>query len=94
MELFVAIDVSARQLDDCFTNPDGYTLKAFKVDHILYGAAHLCERIFMFADKLPTSEIHISLETTSVYSWHPAKCLSENIQGLDILPLDFLFTLF
>ncbi|OUM91054.1 MAG: transposase [Bacillus thermozeamaize] len=79
MKLFVGIDVSARWLEACFLNPDGDTLETFKVANTLQGASVLRDRIVQAADKLPASEIHIGLEATSVYSWHPAMYLSEDV---------------
>ncbi len=38
----------------------------------------ICATAFAAADKLPASEIHIGLEATSVYSWHPAMYLHED----------------
>lgn len=78
MKLFVGIDVSARWLEACFLNPDGDTLETFKVANNLQGASVLRDRIVQAADKLPFSEIHIGLEATSVYSWHPAMYLTED----------------
>lgn len=78
MKLFVGIDVSARWLEACFLNPDGDTLETFKVANNLQGASVLRDRIVAAADKLPFSEIHIGLEATSVYSWHPAMYLTED----------------
>jgi len=78
VKLFVGIDVSARWLEACFLNPDGDTLETFKVANNLQGASVLRDRIVQAADKLPFSEIHIGLEATSVYSWHPAMYLTED----------------
>ncbi len=44
----------------------------------LYGASHLRDRIVAASDKLSSSETHIGLESTSVYSWHPAMFLHED----------------
>ncbi|MEB3104074.1 IS110 family transposase [Ferviditalea candida] len=77
MKLFVGIDVSSEELEACFMNPEGDTLETLKVENNLYGAEHLRDRIVAMADKLPSSEIHIGLEATSVYSWHPAMYLHE-----------------
>ncbi|MCC2686568.1 MAG: family transposase, partial [Paenibacillaceae bacterium] len=80
MKLFVGIDVSSEELEVCFMDPDGGTLETLKVENNLDGAAHLRDRIVAVADKLPSSEIHIGLEATSVYSWHPAMYLHEQEQ--------------
>lgn len=78
MKLFVGIDVSSQELEACFMNSDGDKLESFKVKNDLQGASHLRDRIVMAADKLSSSEIHIGLEATSVYSWHPAMYMHED----------------
>ncbi|MNC18597.1 Transposase IS116/IS110/IS902 family protein [compost metagenome] len=72
MKLFVGIDVSSQELEACFMNADGDNFESFTVPNNLHGASHLRDRIVVAADKLAVSEIHIGLEATSVYSWHPA----------------------
>lgn len=78
MKLFVGIDVSSKDLKVCLMNVEGDTLRAFTVDNNLEGASHLRDQIVVAADKLPSKEIHIGLEATSVYSWHPAMYLHED----------------
>ncbi|UQZ82357.1 Transposase IS116/IS110/IS902 family protein [Paenibacillus konkukensis] len=75
MTLFVGIDVSSKELETCFMNTDGDKLETLTVKNNLEGAAHLRDRIVALADKHAVSEIHIGLESTSVYSWHPAMYL-------------------
>lgn len=72
MKLFVGIDVSSKELETCFMNIDGDKLDTLTVKNNLEGASYLRDRIVALADKLAVSEIHIGLESTSVYSWHPA----------------------
>jgi transposase len=76
--LFVGIDASSEELEACLMNPDGDSLETFKVKNDLHGASHLRDQIVAIADKLSSSEIHIGLEATSVYSWHPAMFLHED----------------
>lgn len=78
MKLFVGIDVSSEELEACLMNPEGDTLETVKVKNDLHGASHLRDRIIAVSDKLSSSEIHIGLEATSVYSWHPAMFLHED----------------
>ena len=78
MKLFVGIDVSSQELEACLMNPDGEKLDTLKVNNNLQGASHLRDRIVAAADKLSASEIHIGLESTSVYSWHPAMYLHQD----------------
>lgn len=78
MKLFVGIDVSSEDLKVCSMNIDGDTLNAFTVLNNYDGAAHLRDKILSLAEKEKTKEIHIGLESTSVYSWHPAMFLHED----------------
>ncbi|MBN2980314.1 IS110 family transposase [Cohnella algarum] len=78
MKLFVGIDVSSQELEACFMNPDGDKLETLKVKNDLQGASHLRDRIVAMADKQSSSEIHIGLEATSVYSWHPAMYMHQD----------------
>lgn len=59
-------------------NPDGDKLETLTVKNNLDGASHLRDRIVAIADKHSSSEIHIGLEATSVYSWHPAMYLHQD----------------
>ncbi|EES70926.1 hypothetical protein POTG_04452, partial [Paenibacillus sp. oral taxon 786 str. D14] len=78
LKLFVGIDVSSQELEACFMNPDGDKLETFTVKNNLDGASHLRDRIVAIADKHSSSAIHIGLEATSVYSWHPAMYLHQD----------------
>lgn len=78
MKLFVGIDVSSQELEACLMNPDGDKLETLTVKNNLDGASHLRDRIVAIADKHLSSEIHIGLEATSVYSWHPAMYMHED----------------
>lgn len=80
MKLFVGIDVSSQELEVCFMNADGDKLESLTVKNNLRGASHLRDRIVAAADKLAVSEIHIGLEATSVYSWHPAMYLHQDAE--------------
>lgn len=78
MKLFVGIDVSSKELEICFMNADGDKLETLAVKNHLEGASYLRDRIVALADELACSEIHIGLESTSVYSWHPAMYLHQD----------------
>lgn len=78
MKLFVGIDVSSQELEACLMNPDGDKLETLTVKNNLDGASQLRDRIVAIADKHSSSEIHIGLEATSVYSWHPAMFMHED----------------
>ncbi|MEK3885839.1 IS110 family transposase [Paenibacillus sp. PL2-23] len=78
MKLFVGIDVSSKELETCFMNVDGDKLETLTVKNNLEGASYLRDRIVALADKHAIAEIHIGLESTSVYSWHPAMYLHQD----------------
>lgn len=78
MRLFVGIDVSSEDLKVCTMNIDGDTLDAFTVPNNYDGATYLRDKLLSLADKEKPKEIHIGLESTSVYSWHPAMFLHED----------------
>lgn len=78
MKLFVGIDVSSKELETCFMNADGDKLETLTVKNNLEGASYLRDRTVALADKHACSEIHIGLESTSVYSWHPAMYLHQD----------------
>jgi len=76
-KLFTGIDVSSIDLKVCVMNQDGDVLKSFTVDNNLPGAEFLRDQIVDLADK-HSQEIQIGMESTSVYSWHPAMFLNED----------------
>lgn len=78
MKLFVGIDVSSEDLKVCTMNADGDTLDSFTVLNNHDGATHLRDKLLSLAKKNETKEILIGLESTSVYSWHPAMFLHED----------------
>jgi transposase len=76
LKLFVGIDVSSKDLKVCIMDHEGVTLKTFTVDNNLHGAGHLRDQIIDLADKYSCQDIQIGMESTSVYSWHPAMFLN------------------
>ena len=78
MKLFVGIDVSSLDLRVRAINGDGDTLMKFTVSNDLNGANHLRDQIIALAEKLSCTGIQIGMESTSVYSWHPAMFLNED----------------
>jgi len=78
LKLFVGIDVSSQDLKVCAMNSDGDTLDSFTALNNYDGATHLRDKLLSLAKKEATKEIHIGLESTSVYSWHPAMFLHED----------------
>lgn len=78
LTLFVGIDVSSSDLKVCIMNQEGDTLQTFTVNNDLDGAQHLRDQVIVLADKHVSKEIQIGLESTSVFSWHPAMFLNED----------------
>ncbi|WAH36745.1 IS110 family RNA-guided transposase [Alicyclobacillus dauci] len=78
MKLFVGIDVSSEDLKVCAMNIVGDTLDSFTVTNNHDGASRLRDKLLSLADKEKSKEIHVGLESTSVYSWHPAMFLHED----------------
>lgn len=75
MKLFVGIDVSSKELKVCVMNFDGETLEVLTVKNNYDGAKHLRDKLLSLSDQHKPKEIHIGLESTAVYSWHPAMFL-------------------
>jgi transposase len=78
LKLFVGIDVSSQDMKVCIMNEDGETLHTLTVDNNLIGASYLRDQMVAFFDKLDANEIHVGLEATAVYSWHPAMYFHED----------------
>lgn len=78
MKLFVGMDVSSSDLKVCIMNQEGETLNSFTVNNNLDGASYLRDQVISLADKHRSKEIQMGLESTSVYSWHPAMFLNED----------------
>lgn len=78
MKLFVGIDVSFQDMKACIMGPDGEILGSPTVQNNLTGASYLRDQIMLFANKLLPKDIQIRLESTSVYSWHPAMFFHED----------------
>lgn len=75
MKLFVGLDVSSQDAKVCFLNGDGDRLQAFTITNDLPGAITLKEKILDTASRSTCKTIKIGLESTSIYSYHPAMFL-------------------
>lgn len=78
MKIYVGIDVSSSDMKVSIMNQEGDTLKTFTVNNNFEGASNLRDQVIVLADKHECKEIQIGLESTSVYSWHPAMFLTED----------------
>lgn len=78
MKLYVGIDVSSEKLDICVLDSEDAILKECTLPNDLNGAATLKTYILGFAEKTAYSRIIAGMESTSVYSFHPATFLAED----------------
>ncbi|MFP3470908.1 transposase, partial [Micrococcus sp. SIMBA_144] len=76
--LFVGIDVSSKTLDVCYLQSDQKVLNQMTVDNSLIGAQMIQSNILLYAKQAGYEAIMIGLESTSVYSFHPATFLHED----------------
>jgi len=72
MKLFVGIDVSSKKLDACLMNQEGDVWHSCTVENNIIGARFLQNQILQQVEKNAVKKIEIGMESTSVYSWHPA----------------------
>lgn len=78
MKLFVGIDVSSEKLDVCFLDSSDTTLKEVTLPNNLNGASSIKESVLTFHQSFNYEKIVIGMESTSIYSFHPATFLSED----------------
>lgn len=78
MKLYVGIDVSSKKLDVCILDSEDTILRECTLPNDLNGAATLKAHILGFAEKAAYSRIIAGMESTSVYSFHPATFLAED----------------
>ena len=72
MRLFVGLDVSSFDIKVCLLDGEGVKVSSFTVSNDLPGATALREAIFHAIDEKSIEVLKIGLESTSVYSFHPA----------------------
>lgn len=85
MKLFVGIDVSSEKLDICFLDSEDNILKEASLPNDINGASQIKNFIMTFNDIVHFEQILVGMESTSVYSFHPATFLAED---LDLKALD------
>ena len=78
MKLFVGIDVSSLRLDVCFVNSEDQVLHEAPLPNDITGAAEIKEIILELAKSVHYDVIKVGMESTSVYSFHPATFLAED----------------
>jgi transposase len=86
MKLFVGIDVSSQTLDVCFLDSDDNVLYQGSLPNDINGASKIKGLILEFADIINYDVIKVGMESTSVYSFHPATFLAEDadLKGLGV----------
>jgi len=80
MKLFVGIDVSSGKLDVCFLDSNGVILKECSLSNNLFDAYTIKKIVLDLHDQHHYQNIVIGMESTSVYSQHPATLLHEDQQ--------------
>lgn len=78
MKLFVGIDVSSKKLDVCFLDSEDTRLKETTFPNDLNGANQIKEGILAYNGQFHYEKIIVGMESTSVYSFHPAHLLSDD----------------
>lgn len=80
MKLFVGIDVSSEKLDTCFlTDDDKLTvLTEMSLGNDTNGATEIKEQILACHETFQFTQIVIGMESTSMYSFHPAIFFNED----------------
>jgi len=80
MKLFVGIDVSSQKLDVCFMDSEDHILHEATLLNDITGASKIKEIILKLNEKLEYDVIKVGMESTSVYSFHPATFLAEDAE--------------
>lgn len=92
MKLYVGIDVSSEKLDVCFLDSEVTILKECTLPNDLPGAARLKGYIQDLAQKTAYARVVAGMESTSVYSFHPATFLAEDPElkalGLEVVVIN------
>ncbi|WP_018962104.1 IS110 family transposase, partial [Sporolactobacillus vineae] len=87
MKLFVGIDVSSEKLDVCVLDSEQNKLAQQSTTNDLNGASEIKALVLKTNASVNYQRIVIGMESTSVYSFHPAMFFHED-QELKALPLD------
>jgi transposase len=72
MKLFVGIDVSSEKLDACFLTSDQDILLESTYSNDTLGALDIKEKLLSLNQEYDFKQIVIGMESTSMYSFHPA----------------------
>ena len=89
MKLFVGIDVSSQKLDVCFMDSEDQILHEASLPNDINGALTIKKNILKFSETILYDVIKVGMESTSVYSFHPATFLAEDAEltelGIEVI---------
>ncbi len=89
MKLFVGIDVSSQKLDVCFMDSEDQILHEALLPNDINGASTIKETILKLSETVHYDVIKVGMESTSVYSFHPATFLAEDTKlkelGIEVI---------
>jgi len=78
MNLFVGIDVSSKMLDVCFLDSNGVIYNEVSLNNDFFGARSIKDQVLQLYANHSFDKIIIGMESTSIYSHHPATALAED----------------
>ncbi|MCO5542174.1 IS110 family transposase [Enterococcus faecalis] len=80
MNLFVGLDVSSEKLDVCFLSDDEHLtiLEEITLSNDIDGATTVKEKVIDFQEAYGFHQIIIGMESTSMYSFHPAMFFNQD----------------
>ncbi|EPM6849793.1 IS110 family transposase [Enterococcus faecalis] len=80
MNLFVGLDVSSEKLDVCFLSDDDQLtiLEEISLGNDINGATTIKEKVINFQETYGFRQIIIGMESTSMYSFHPAMFFNQD----------------
>lgn len=87
MKLFIGLDVSSQKLDTCFLTDSKEILFEGSLSNDLIGAGEIKQRILEYQETFGFCQIVIGMESTSVYSFHPAMFFYLD-EDLKLLPVE------
>jgi len=87
MKLLVGIDVSSEKLDTCFLDSEDQILLEECIENSIAGASKIKNYILKFHSHICYERIIVGMESTSVYSFHPASFLAQD-QDLKALGIE------
>lgn len=82
MKLFVGLDISSQKLDVCFLTDDDQLSVLFEdsLPNDINGASDIKHRVLSLQEELDFTHIIIGMESTSIYSFHPAMFFQEDAE--------------